>query len=330
MTSGAALVTTEYAYDEEVAGRNVARPAKWRRRHGRRLVVLGFMTPWIIGFCAFIALPAGLSLYYSFTSFDIFQAPTWVGAANYTAMLSDPQFRQALANTIFMVVVGVPSVQLFALLTGALLNLNVRGIKFYRTVYFLPAVMPTVPVVILWLWIFNPQLGIVNGALNFFGITGPGWMADPNWSKPVLIMLAMWQSGTVAAIYIAALKNVPVSLYEAAKIDGAGVVRSFRHVTLPMISPVILFNTIIGIIWAFNYFAQAWLAAGSNLVSATAASAGNPQGSLLLYSVYLYVNAFMYEKMGYACAMAWVLLIIVLICTVLLLKTSRRWVHYES
>jgi multiple sugar transport system permease protein len=302
----------------------------WRARHGRKLVVLGFMAPWIVGFCVFIAVPGVLSFYYSFTSFDIFQAPQWVGFANYEAMVSDPQFRQALANTIFLVLIGVPSVQLFALFTGALLNLNVRGIKFYRTLYFLPAVMPTVPVVILWMWLFNPQLGLVNGVFHLLGLSGPGWMADPNWSKPVLIMLAMWQSGTVAAIYIAALKNVPVQLYEAAKIDGAGMASSFRHVTLPMISPVILFNTIIGVIWAFNYFTQAFIAGGSSGISATAATAGSPQGSLLFYSLYLYVNAFMYGKMGYACAMAWVLLLIVLVCTVLLLKSSSRWVHYES
>lgn len=323
MMSGASVAGTgghELVALDKVVRRN------WFARHRRAIVIVGFMSPWIIGFVVFIAGPAAASLYYSLTEFNMFQAPRWVGAANYSAMLSDPSFRQALANTIFFVVVGVPSVQLFALFTGALLNLNVRGMRFYRTVYFLPAVMPTVPVVILWMWIFNPQLGLVNGILQSVGVTGPGWMASPSWSKPVLIMLAMWQSGTVAAIYVAALKNVPVHLYEAAKMDGAGPGRSFLHITLPMISPIILFNTIIGIIWAFNYFTEAFIAGGSTVTAA----AGSPQGSLLLYSVYLYVNAFAYGKMGYACAMAWVLLVVVLFCTVLFMKVSSRWVHYES
>jgi len=308
-----------------LAVRSRSRSPRWRRR----LTVLSFLSPWIVGFCAFIAGPTIASLYYGFTQFSIFTAPTWVGLSNYTTLASDANFQLALANTVYMVVIGVPAIQLFALLTALLLSLNVRGIGFYRTIYFLPAVMPAVPVVILWMWIFNPALGLVNGILDAVHLPGPGWIASPDWSKPVLIMLGMWQSGTVAAIYIAALQNVPAHLYEAAIVDGARAWARFRHITIPMITPVILFNTIVGVIWAFNYFTGAFIVGtvGSNV---SAVDAGAPQGSLLLYAVYLYVNAFAYLKMGYASAMAWVLFLIILVCTFVLLKSSNRWVHYDQ
>jgi multiple sugar transport system permease protein len=305
-----------------------------RRRSKQTLRNLGwglaFASPWIIGFLVFTIGPMLASLYYSFTEFSIFQSPKWIALDNYSQLLfRDDLFGLSMKNTVYMVVVGIPFIQVFALLTAILLNLKVRGVALYRTIYFLPAVMPAVAVSILWTWIFNPQLGVVNLVLRAFHLPEPGWIASPLWSKPTLILLSVWQTGTITAIYVAGLQNVPHELYESAQLDGAGRWSQFWYITLPMISSVILFNVIMGVIWAFQYFTNAYIVSRLG-GGAGGPNTGAPLGSLLFYSLYLYANAFYYFKMGYASAMAWILFLVILAVTVLLLRSSARWAYYES
>jgi multiple sugar transport system permease protein len=208
-------------------------------------------------------------------------------------------------------------------LCAVLLNLKVRGQAFYRVVYFLPSIVPTVAGTILFLWLLNPQVGLVNTLLAQIGIDGPNWMADPNWSKPALILLGMWGMGGTIIIYLSGLQDVPQSLIEAAELDGANWFQRLWHITIPMVSPITLFNLITGMIGMFQYFAQAYVVGGGD-------SLGRPLNSTLFYSVYLYQNAFLFLKMGYASAMAWILFIIILIFTLLLLKVSDRFTYYAG
>ncbi len=292
---------------------------------------LAFASPWILGFCLLTVGPMVASLYYSLTEFNIFQAPQWVGVENYTKLFSsDEQFRVSLYNTTYMAVIGIPLIQLFAIISALLLNLKVRGMAVYRTIFFLPSIMPAVAVSILWTWIFHPELGVVNLILGLLNLLQPGWIADPQWSKPTLILLSMWQTGTTTVIYVAGLQNVPTALYESAQLDGAGRWAQFRYITLPSISSVILFNVIMGIIWAFQYFTNAYIVSQFSGGSGGGAITGEPLGSLLFYSLQLYANAFYYFKMGYASAMAWILFVVILVVTVVVLRSSSRWTYFEA
>jgi multiple sugar transport system permease protein len=290
------------------------------------LWALFFMAPWIVGFLAFILGPMLASLYLSLTTFNITKPPVWVGLANYQKLAGgDRLLLKALGNTLYMVVVGIPLGQLFALSTALLLNMKVRGIPFYRTLYFLPAIMPVVPVTIIWTWIFNPQLGPLNAIISSFGLRPPIWINDPTWAKPTLILLGLWQVGTTTAIYLAGLQGVPDELYEAAMIDGAGRWSRLMHVTIPLISPVVAFNTIAAIIYSFQYFTQAYVV---TTISSPGVMGGT-EDSLLFYAVYLFQNGFIFLQMGYASAMAWLLFLIVMAATLLSLYGSSRWVHQE-
>jgi multiple sugar transport system permease protein len=224
-----------------------------------------------------------------------------------------------------MVVVGIPATQIFAYITALLLNVKVRGIPAYRTLYFLPAIMPEVPITLIWAWIFNPQLGPVNAAVSALGLVPPLWLSGPTWAKPTLILLGVWQVGTTTAIYLAGLQGVPQEMYEAAMIDGAGPLARLRHITIPLTSPVVAFNTIVGIIFFFQYFTQAYVASTTQ-----GGQIGGVENSLLFYAVYLYQNAFQYLKMGYASAMSWLLFVIVMAVTLVSLYGSSRWVYYEG
>ncbi len=289
------------------------------------LWALFFVSPWVIGFLVFTVGPMIASLYYSFTDFSVIKAPEWVGLANYGNLLTnDDHLFQALGNTFYMVAVGIPVTQVFAYLTALLLNMRVRGTPLYRTVYFLPAIMPEVPVTIIWAWIFNPQLGPVNSVISSLGLTPPLWLNGPDWSKPTLILLGTWQVGTITAIYLAGLQGVPHELYEAAMIDGADAWARLMKITVPFTSPVIAFNTIVAVIYYFQYFTQAYVASNTG-----GGQLGGVENSLLFYSVYLYQNAFQFLKMGYASAMAWLLFLIVMMATLLSLYGSARWVYYE-
>jgi multiple sugar transport system permease protein len=282
-----------------------------------------FLLPWIIGFLAFTLYPMAASFVYSFSIYHSKRPLEWVGMQNYADLLRDELFWKSLSNTIYMVAIGVPLTLLLSFLCAILLNLKVRGQSFYRVIYFLPSIVPTVAGTILWLWLLNPQVGLVNTLLARIGITGPNWMHDPNWSKPGLIMLGLWGMGATIMIYLSGLQDVPISLIEAAELDGASWWQKLWNITIPMVSPITLFVLITGVIAAFQYFAQAYVVGGGD-------NLGQPLQSTLFYSVYLYQAAFLFLKMGYASAMAWVLFIIILICTLLLFKISDRYTYYAG
>ena len=290
------------------------------------LVGLAFSAPFLLGFLGFTLYPMAASFYFSFTHYNALDPPRWIGLNNYRFLFTeDDEFRQALSNTLYMVLVGVPAQLIVAFLTALLLNVKIRGMAIYRTAYLLPAFMPIVPIALLWQMMFNSDTGIVNLTLGSLGLPEPGWFTDPTWSKPGLILLFMWTIGTTTIIYLAALQDVPGHLYEAAELDGAGALGRLWHVTVPMISPATLFNLITIMIGTFQLFGAAYVIGGSGN-----AGVGKPQGSLLFYLLYLWKSAFSYLRFGYASAMAWILFMIIMFCTVILLYGSRHWVYYEG
>jgi len=299
-------------------------------RKGLRTGLL-FISPWLIGFFAFTLYPAAASLYYSFTNFKILQTPTWVGLNNYSNLLKDPIFWKSLGNTLYITIIGVPLSIVVALGVALLLNnRRVRGLGGFRTIFYLPVVIPAVAGALLFMFLLNPSTGLLNQILSFVGIKGPGWFFDPGWAKNGLILLTVWAAGDVVIIYLGALQGVSRSLYEAAEVDGAGSWVKLRHVTIPMISPAILFNLIVGAIAAFQMFTQAFVVGNGVSRAANDASIGGVQNSLLVYGLNLYNTAFRYFQMGYASALAWVLLLAILLATVLMLRVSRGRVYYES
>lgn len=285
----------------------------------RQRLGLLFALPWIVGFTVFIAYPIAASLYYSFCSFDAIRPAHWVGIQNYQRLfMEDDLFWKSLANTLYFVIFGLPIGLLASLGIALLLNQKLRGMAFYRTLYYLPSITPVVATSILWLWLLNPEMGLVNVALGKLGIAlPPAWLSDPAWSKPALILMGLWGAGGGMVIYLAALQDVPEQLYEAASLDGAGRLSQFRHVTLPMLSPVILFNLIMGLIGAFQYFTQAFIMTN-----------GGPEDSTSFYALHLFNRAFLDFKMGYASAMAWILFLITLACAAVVFRSSARWVYY--
>lgn len=282
-----------------------------------------FLLPWTIGFLAFTLYPMVASFIYSFSIYHARAPLEFVGLKNYVDLFKDDLFWKSLYNTLYMVVIGVPLTLLASFLCAVLLNLKVRGQSIYRVIYFLPSIVPTVASTILWLWILNPQAGILNTLLGYVGIDGPNWMTNPNWSKPGLILLGMWGMGQTIIIYLSGLQDVPTSLLEAAELDGASWWQRLWNITIPMVSPITLFNLITGVIWTFQYFAQAYVFRGFQPL-------GYPLNSTLFYSVNLYQNGFLYLKMGYASAMAWILFLIILGCTILLLRVSDRFTYYAG
>ena len=296
----------------------------WNRRT-RQNFWLGmlFLAPWTIGFLAFTLYPMVASMVYSFAIYHSKRPLEWVGMQNYLNLFTDDLFWKSLQNTLYMVAIGVPLTLFSSFLCAVLLNLKVRGQSIYRVIYFLPSIVPTVAGTILWIWLLNPQVGLINTLLGYVGIGGPNWRADPDWAKPALILLGLWGMGSTIMIYLSGLQDVPTNLIEAAELDGASWWQRLRHITIPMVSPITLFNLITGVIGMFQYFAQAYVFRGSGAL-------GAPLNSTLFYSVYLYQNGFLFLKMGYASAMAWVLFVIILVCTILLLKVSERFTYYAG
>lgn len=297
---------------------------QWGMRDRRNFKVgMLFLLPWTIGFLVFTLYPMAASFIYSFTIYHARDPLEWIGLGNYLNLLKDDLFWKSLGNTLYMVAIGVPLTLLASFLCAVLLNLKVRGQSIYRVIYFLPSIVPTVASTILWMWILNPQTGILNTVLGYFGIAGPNWMTNPAWSKPGLILLGMWGMGATIVIYLSGLQDVPTSLLEAAELDGASWWQRLWNITVPLVSPITLFNLITGVIAQFQYFAQAYVFRGFQAL-------GYPLNSTLFYSVYLYQNGFLWMKMGYASAMAWVLFLIILVCTLLLLKVSDRFTYYAG
>ncbi len=288
-----------------------------------------FAAPWIIGFLIFSLYPIVISIYYSLTEFNIFQSPKWVGLQNFINLFQDDKFYKSLGNTFYMVVIATPIGLVVALLLAVLLNQKMAGRPIFRTIFYLPSIVPAVASSLLWVWILNPQYGLINSVLKAVGIYQPNWLVDPNFTKPSLILMGTWGSGQTMIIFLAALQDVPRYLYEAAEIDGAGPFTKFFKITLPSITPVIFFQLIMSIISYFQYFTQAYiLIGGGNGGSGLNGISGGPENSMLFYSLYLWHNAFGYFKMGYASAMAWILFIIIMVVTAIIFKTQNRWVSY--
>lgn len=279
-----------------------------------------FALPWILGFIIFLAYPVLASLYYSFTNFSILREPSYVGVDNYAELASDTVFHKALINTLIYAVGAVPLSTVVAIGLAMLLNTKVKGMSYYRTIFFLPSLVPMVALGTLFLWIFNGDYGLLNEGVRAANLEPPNWLGDPAWSKSTLMLISMWGCGQAMVIYLAGLQNVPVSLYEAADLDGAKLGKKIWNVTLPMLSPVILFNVVMGIIGALQVFAVPYVMFPG----------GAPARSTYFIASYLFDNAFQYQRMGYASAVGWVMFIITLVLTLFALKISDRHVHYET
>jgi multiple sugar transport system permease protein len=303
-----------------------ARMSKKSRRALKTALI--FISPWIIGFLIFTLYPMVASFAFSFTEYHVKAPNEWVGLQNYINLFQDDDFWKALWNTTYMVLFCVPLGLIWSFICALLLNLKVKGQSIYRVIYYLPSIVPTVASTMLWIWILNPQTGIMNTMLGAIGIDGPNWLMDPVWSKPALVLMAIWATGNTTVIYLSGLQDVPTSLIEASQLDGANWFQRLIHITIPMVSPITQFNLITGVIAMFQYFAQAYVF--SFALATRGSSLGAPLKSTLFYSVYLYQNGFVYLKMGYASAMAWILFIIIMIFTIILLRTSEKNTYYAG
>jgi multiple sugar transport system permease protein len=279
-----------------------------------------FILPWLIGFILFYLGPILASFYFSLTSWDLLTPPKFIGFGNYVKIFSDdPLFLQSLKVTLVYTFSYVPLDLILGLITALLMNRRIRGIGVLRTIYYLPSVLSGVAYVVMWMWMFNPQAGLINTLLSYLGIQGPRWLLDPVWALPSLVFMSLWSVGRSMIIYLAGLQDIPVELYESAAIDGANNWDKFWSITLPLITPSILFNLIFGVIMTFQSFTNVYVATN-----------GGPLNSTLFYVLYLYRKAFEHLAMGYASALAWILLVIVFLCTLLIFGTSGKWVFYRG
>ncbi len=293
-------------------------------RAGRESLLTGLLwtAPWWLGFLLLLAGPMALSLYISFCDYPLLQPPVFVGGANYQQLVGDPVFHKAVANTIVYAALSIPIGTALAVLLAVLLNQRVRGQALFRACVFVPTIVPLVAAGVIWLWLLNPEYGLLNTGLHALGMAQPPlWLESPRWAMASLILVSLWFLGSPVMIYLAGLQEIPVELYEAAKLDGASATRRFWHVTLPGLSPVILFNVVIGIITAWQIFALPFVMWRTR---------PGPDRATYFYTMYLFDNAFSYLKMGYASAMAWVQLLIILALTAMVFVVSRRAVHYRG
>jgi len=304
--------------------------AIWGSRWTRRNTITGllFVSPWLLGFLVFELYPIVASGYYSLTKYSMTQPPEWVGLQNYIELFTDdPIFYTSLWNTFYYVVAFISLSTVLAVGMALLMNVKVRGIAFYRTLFYVPSIVPIVAASMLWIWVLNPQYGLMNTILGGIGLPRLGWLSSPVWSKPGLIIMSLWGVGTPMLIYLAALQDIPQELYEAAVMDGANAVQKIRHVTIPLLTPAIFFNAVTQLIVAFQYFTPAYVMS-TRWAGQAGGNPGGPVDSTVFYALLLYRYAFVYFKMGYASAMAWILFVVVLVLTILLFRTSTRWVHY--
>jgi multiple sugar transport system permease protein len=278
-----------------------------------------FISPWIVGLLWFYLYPFVASLYYSFYNATAFGPGAFIGLRNYELMLRDPLFWKSLVNTFYFTAGSLGLGTALALSLALALPKNVRGASAYRTVFYLPTVVPFSAISVIWIWILHPRYGLLNHLLQRLGIPPPGWLSDPGWAMPSLILVSAWSVGNMMVIYLAAILEIPTDLYEAAKLDGASSWQRLIRITIPMLTPVILFNLVIGLISGFQYFVQPYVMTN-----------GGPADSTLVYSLYLYRNAFQFFRMGYASAMGWVLFLLILALTAILLRSAKRWVHYRG
>jgi len=323
VTTAAAIVLSAIAW--------VLWRAARQGRNGRQETVAAYLfaAPWIFGFIVFTLGPILASILLSFTDYDVLHAPRWVAIDNYADLLNPnggwPILMKSFQNVIFMCLWGIPLGMAAGLGIALLLNAKVKGMHYYRTAYYVPSIAPVVANAILWLWLLNPQYGIINHAwattiTQWTGLTAPNWMSDPEWSKPAFILMGLWGAGGGMILWLAGLQGIPQHLYEAAELDGAGVLRKFWNVMLPMLSPTIFFLVVMGVIGTLQIFEIAYIMGGQPL--------GSPADSTMMPVVLLFQNAFQYFKMGYASALAWILFVVILAITLLQLHFSKRWVHY--
>jgi len=298
------------------SGRRLFRSARAREEFEFYLGI----SPWMIGFLVFTGGPILASFIISFTEWRLLSPPKWAGLANYIALLTkDKAIWVSLGNTAYYTAFSVPLGIVVSLVVALLLNQKVPGTNVFRTLFYLPSVTSGVAMALLWLWLFNPEFGLINLGLSLFGIKGPAWLFDQVWAKPALVLMSLWGIGTSTVTILAGLQGMPLHLYDAAKIDGANQWQEFWNVTIPMLSPTIFFVLVTSIISSFQTFTTVYVMTG-----------GGPGWATLMYGLHLYNNAFEYLKMGYACAMAWVLFAVILGLTLLQMLGAKRWVYYEG
>ena len=294
-----------------------------RERAFTRREIIAFylcISPWLIGFAVFTLGPMVTSFVMSFTRWDLLSPAEPIGLRNYERMFTnDPLFWQSLRVTVIFTLMYVPTELIGGLLLALVMNQPIRGIKYFRTIYYLPSVLSGVAFVVVWIWIFHPEAGLINATLAIFGIDGPRWLADPQTALSALWMMSIWGLGRTAIIYLAGLKTVPRELHEAAEIDGANSLQTFFTVTVPLLTPTIFFNLVLSIIATFQTFTSAYVATD-----------GGPLNSTLFFVLYLYRQAFQRFNMGYASAMAWVLFLLILLLTLIVVRSARSWVYYEG
>ena len=280
-----------------------------------------FLLPWFIGFIVFTAGPMIASLVLSFTKWGLVDTPVFIGIENYRKMINDPLVWHSLAVTARYTLLTVPIRLVVSLGVALILVRPIPGVYAYRGIFYLPNILGGVVTALLWMWVFNPDYGILNYLLSLIGIPGPAWLSDPNWALPAIVIMSAWNVGASVILFIAGLQSIPPTLYEAAALDGAAGYARFRYITLPMLSPTLLFFLITSIIGSFQVFDIAFVASSGS---------GGPVRSTLVYLLYFYQNGFRYFNMGYASALVWLLLVIILILTLIVFRTSRSWVFYEA
>ena len=288
----------------------------------RRNFALGmlFLSPWLIGFLIWTVYPLLSSLYYSFTFYDLLRPPHWIGLSNYSEILTnDPDMRTTVANTLFYVGLGVPINLVAAFSMATLLNTKIFARSAFRAVFFLPSIIPAVVIAMVWGFLLNTQYGAINATLTAFGLPVIPFLSKPDLAKPSIMLINMWGQGTTMVIFLATLQDVPRTLYEAATVDGANAFQKYFNITIPMCTPVILYNLVMGLIYSFQDFTMPWLLTG-----------GGPDRATLFYSLYLYQNAFIFLRMGKASAMAWLMFVVIVALTIALFRSSARWVYYGS
>lgn len=287
--------------------------------HNFKLGIL-FTLPWILGLVIFYVYPLISSIYYSFTSYSILNSGHFVGLQNYKDLFHDALFLTSVKNTLYFTALSVPINIILGIIIALLLNNSLKFIGVFRTFFFIPTLVPVVATATVWKWILNSNYGLMNSILSKFGISPIPWLASTKWSKISLVMIAAWGIGQAIVVNLGGLQDISSEYYEAADIDGANVFQKTFKITIPLLSPVIFYNVIMGMIGAFQYFTLPYTLTGGE---------GTPNNSLTFYVMYLYNNAFGYLKMGYASAMAWILFVIILVLTVIIFKTSKKWVHYQ-
>jgi multiple sugar transport system permease protein len=286
---------------------------------GQKKNALFFVSPWVLGFVVFLAYPVIASFVYSFCDYSVLSKPAWIGLGNYRDLMDDEVFWISLKNTFVFAAFALPLGMIASLGLAALLHVCTIGRATFRAIFFLPSLVPVVANAIVWLWLFNGEYGLLNYGLGAFGVQGPNWLSSPAWAMPALIFMGIWGVGSSIVIFLAAFQEVPIEMYEAADLDGATMWQKFWRVTVPLISPVLFFQFITGIIGVLQVFAMPYIMTG-----------GGPARATLFYSMYLFDNAFRYLRMGYACAMAWILFLLIMVLTLAAARISAKYVHYQG